>query len=130
MSRGAVGAEELKELGERIERWRANRRGREMPAELWESAAALAQRWGVSHVATALGLGYGPLKQRAARAQPGLAAKRAGFVEVSGAQLLTSSASDTVRIEVARGEVRVVITLPAARGLLDVAALVNGVLRP
>jgi hypothetical protein len=100
-----------------------------MPAELWEDAAAAARRLGVSYVAASLGLGYAPLKARAAGAQPGLAARRAGFVEVSGAQLLTSSASGTVTIEVARGEARLAITLPSASGL-DVAALVSGFLRP
>ncbi|MCI0572654.1 MAG: hypothetical protein L0Y66_18020 [Myxococcaceae bacterium] len=120
---------ELKKLRERIQQWRASRRGRGMPPELWADAAAAARRLGVSYVATALGLGYAPLKARASGGPSSGAAKSTAFVEVSGAQLLTPSAAAAVRIEVvAHGEARLTITLPAASGL-DVAALVNAFVR-
>jgi hypothetical protein len=100
-----------------------------MPAELWEDAAAAARRLGVSYVATSLGLGYGPLKARASGGPPSGVAKSTAFVEVTGAQLLAPIASDTVTIEVVRGEARLTMTLPSTSGL-DVVALVSGFLRP
>ncbi len=47
---------------------------------------------------------------------------------MSGAQLLTSSASGSVKIELARGDSRMTITLPIASGV-DVTALANAFTR-
>lgn len=129
MSHRSGSEPELKELRERIGRWRSNRQSREMPAELWDAAAEAARRLGVSFVSSALGVGYASLKTRAAGVQAASAAKRAAFVEVSGAQLLTSVASGVVTIELARGDSRMTINLPIASGL-DVTALVNAFVRP
>ena len=128
MSRRTRNEPELRELRDRIEQWRANRQSREMPTELWSAAAAAARRLGVSYVSTALGVGYASLKARAAGAQPETVAKRPAFVEVSGAQLLRPSPSNVVTIELARGESRMTITLPAASGV-DLATLVNAFAR-
>ena len=50
----------------KIEEWRGGKgQKRRMPKELWESAARLAQRYGVSLVAENLCLGYSSLKQKA-----------------------------------------------------------------
>ncbi len=124
MSQRSRNEPEPSELRERIGQWRANRQRREMPAELWDAAAAAARRMGGSYVSSALGVGYAALKTRAGEAQPGAPATRPFLVEVSGAQLLTPSMSGAVTIELVRGESRMTITLPAASGL-DVAALVS-----
>ena len=115
---------ELMQLRARISLWRENRQGRGMPAELWYAAAAAARRLGVSRVATALGLGYVPLKARAGSAQPQTAENRPAFVEVSGAHLLAPATAGAVKIELARGEARMTITLPTASGL-DISALLK-----
>ena len=129
MSHRSGSEPELKELRERIGRWRSNRQSREMPAELWDAAAEAARRFGVSHVSSVLGVGYASLKARAAGVQARAVAKQAAFVEVSGAQLLTSVAPGAVTIELARGDSRMTIHLPVTSGL-DVAALVNVFVRP
>lgn len=128
MSRSRASDTELRALRARIDLWRANRRGRDMPGELWEAAASAARRLGVSAVATALGLGYAPLKARAGGGAPTAAAKRPAFIEVSGSQLLAPSAPAAVTIELTRGEARMKLTLPSSAGL-DVAALVNAFAR-
>lgn len=122
-------APNLNHLRERIDAWRLDRRGRSMPAELWEAAASAAAELGVSRVATALRLGYAPLKARVATAdEPGQRRDPATFVELSGAQLLTPVAGDAVRIELARGEARLTITAPV-NAPVDLAALVSAFLR-
>lgn len=128
MARRSWDEPELKELRERIGRWRANRRTREMPAELWDAAAEAARRLGVTYVSTALGVGYASLKARAAGAATGAAAQRPAFVEVSGAQLLSTSTSGAVTIELARGDSRMTITASASSGV-DLAALVSAFAR-
>ncbi len=69
MGRRSGSEPELKELRARIEQWRSNRQGREMPGELWDAATAAARRLGVSYVSTALGVGYASLKARAPEAR-------------------------------------------------------------
>jgi hypothetical protein len=100
------------------------RRGRSMPAELWDAAARAAAELGVSRVATALGLGYAPLKARVVRA--GEAREPTTFVELSGAQLLPSLSE--MKIELARGEARLTITAPV-NAPVDLPALVSAFLR-
>ena len=121
MSRRSGREPKLEELRGRISQWRANRQGREMPEELWVAAAGLAQRLGVSQVASALGLGYRGLKARVGAA-PLVEAERPAFVELRGAQLL-GAPPGTVRIELSRGETQMSITLPGAYAPDVVAAV-------
>lgn len=73
------------ELRGRLESWRRKRDSRNMPEDLWRSAARLAGAEGVSAVARALGLNYGNLKRRVrgsqSRAERGLEAQPV-FVEL------------------------------------------------
>ena len=118
----------LERLRARIRGWRLSRpKPRRMPEPLWQEAGALAARMGVSHVAAELGLGYEPLK---ARASGGSGAVAAGFIEVSGAQLLgerPAAAGPVIELMDADGT-RLTITLPAASHL-EVAALVAALRR-
>lgn len=66
MEWGGAGAAELRG---RLERWRRERDSRNMPEELWRSAALLAESEGVSAVSRALGLNYGNLKRRVRESQ-------------------------------------------------------------
>jgi hypothetical protein len=129
MSRIAGTSAELEQLQRRIERWRMSRvsQGR-MPEPLWAAAAEAAAQHGVSRVASALGLGYAGLKQRVEAAAPSRSVSEAeeakrGFVEVRGAQVLSSSPPDCTIIEYAgRDGSRLKVTLPTARSV-DVPAL-------
>ena len=57
--------EDLSRLRGEFERWRATRTaGKRIPAQLWASAAELARRHGVHHVADVLRLEYAGLKRR------------------------------------------------------------------
>jgi len=120
----------LEELRGRIEQWRLtrSRQGR-MPEELWRAAAWAARSYGVSPVASQLGLGYATLKARTLavpprRGQAHAAAKPDGFIEVSAAQLLAPVASSSLVIEyVAREGDRLTLTVPASSGF-DLPALV------
>ncbi|QDE90493.1 hypothetical protein BHS06_16805 [Myxococcus xanthus] len=77
----------------RVQQWRLTRtRQGRMPEALWRAAVSAAQRYGVSQVARALGVGHAALKARTSAAhqpsrQPGAVAKPDGFVEVSAAQV-------------------------------------------
>jgi len=63
VARRGVAAEEAEELRRRIEQWRLTRaRQGQMPEELWRAAVSAAQRYGVSSVARALGVGHAGLK--------------------------------------------------------------------
>ena len=54
-----------------FDRWRRTRpRGARIPAQLWRTAVALAQRHGVSKTASALGLDYYAVKKRLTRVAP------------------------------------------------------------
>lgn len=112
MPRRRSAAPDLKELRARIDGWRAERRGRSMPSELWDAASVAAAQMGVSRVATALGLGYAPLKARV-EASTGQQ-KPVAFVEWAGAQLLAAPPSTEMRFEIARGDARLTITAPNA----------------
>ena len=100
-----------------------------MPEPLWAAAAELARRHGVSRVASGLGLGYVGLKQRVEAHRTGVASPegepeaKAGFIEVTGAQLLSSSSPGSTLIEyAARDGSRLRVTLPVASSV-DVPAL-------
>lgn len=53
----------LEDLRRRLEAWRRNRTGRNLPEEIWERAAEYAHSDGVNPVARALGLSYKTLRQ-------------------------------------------------------------------
>lgn len=91
---------EIAALGRRVERWRNRREKRSpMPESLWREAAHLARVHGVSPVCRHVGLGYASLQQRVALSDdeptPAPVAD-GGFVEVSAARLLGTSATQTV----------------------------------
>jgi len=120
----------LEELRGRIEQWRLtrSRQGR-MPEELWRAAASAAQSYGVSPVASQLGLGYAALKARTLAVPPRsgqahAAVKPDGFIEVSAAHLLAPVPASSVVMEyVAREGGRLTLTVPASSGF-DLPALV------
>lgn len=61
----AVLAPELLATQRRLDQWRKQRRGGEtIPPELWDAAAELARRYGVTKVASLLRLGHRDLKER------------------------------------------------------------------
>jgi len=56
----------LERTREQFERWRkTRRRGTRIPDRLWHAAARMADRYGISRTATALGIEYYSLKERA-----------------------------------------------------------------
>ena len=62
---------DLAQARSRFEAWRERRQGgRRIPQPLWDLAARLASRHGVSRTAAALGLDYYSLKRRAEAAAP------------------------------------------------------------
>ena len=133
MAHGQQAAEDagLVRLGESIERWRRTRaKLGPMPPALWERAAAVAARLGITAVAQAMGLNASRVRAHV-EARPGNTAPR--FVEVSGAQVLATAATlatEGVVVEVldSRGG-KLTVRLPAATGC-DVARLVEAFRRP
>jgi hypothetical protein len=94
-----------------------------MPAHLWEEAVCLARQLGVFPVKAALRLNYESLKERIARSDAASAAvPSAGFVEMSGAQLLAAT-GPVVEVSDAQG-VRLTVRL-APGSALDVAEVVQ-----
>ena len=93
---------EITALRRRVARWRSNREKRSpMPEDLWREACRLARVHGVSPVCRHTGLGYASLRKRVASgadvpASPSAPVEDGGFVEVSAAQLLGTSATQTV----------------------------------
>ena len=62
---------DLAQARSRFEAWRQQRQGgRRIPQPLWDLAARLASRHGISRTATALGLDYYSLKKQAEAAAP------------------------------------------------------------
>jgi hypothetical protein len=122
-------AKELKQLRERIERWRESRQGQgRMPEPLWAAAAAAARRHGTSRVASELKLGYAGLKLRVQRPPPRSSVPpptpvAPGFVELRGAQLLGPTPPAAARIEYARPDgSRFTVTVPTGSNV-DIPAL-------
>jgi hypothetical protein len=127
--RQATASDRLKQLHQRISRWRLTfPKRRPMPAALWDEAAALAQELGVHPVKSALGLNYESLKRRledgASFERSPVAEARGEFVELSGAQLLglPLAAGPVLEFSDASGA-RLTVRL-AAGAALDVAQLV------
>ncbi len=117
---------ELAELQQRVRTWRATRpKLAPMPEQLWQAAAVLARRIGVSRVATALGLGFTRLKQRASDA-PVSARRGPAFIELAPVHAV---ASEPVVVEVRAADgMRVTLRLPASQ-VLDLRDVVAA-LRP
>ena len=114
-------ARRLEALREKIERWRRVRpRCRPMPAPLWEEAVRLARYVGAYRVKAELNLNYASLKERMADDGTPDGAPSSGFVEVSGAQLLTSGS--VVEVSDSHGMQLTVRLAPGSA--LDVAQLV------
>jgi hypothetical protein len=127
--RQSTTSDRLKELRERISRWRLTfPKRRPMPAPLWDEAVALARELGVHPVKAALGLNYESLKTRLDEATSHGHGAQSGagvdFVELSGAQLLglPVAAGPVVELSDASGG-RLTMRL-AAGSALDVAQLV------
>ncbi|WP_237077341.1 hypothetical protein [Myxococcus xanthus] len=137
MARQGEAAGEVEALRGRVEQWRLTRaRQGRMPEALWRAAVSAAQRYGVSHVARALGVGHAALKARTSAAhqpcpQAGAAGRPDGFVEVSAAQLLGPGPASSLVIEyVAREGSRLTLTVPASCQGFDVPALVAALRGP
>jgi len=116
----------LGELRARIQHWRSSRiKQGPMPEELWDGAAALAKRLGVTHVSNALGVGYAALKQRTGSTggQANVPSKAGGFLELTGSQVLAAATGPVIEFS-DRDGARLTITLPAA-STLDVPALIS-----
>jgi hypothetical protein len=75
--------QDLQRALRRLETWRRGRRaGRRIPETLWALAVRLVGRHGVSRTATALGLDYYSLRERAERGTESAAAVDSAFVEL------------------------------------------------
>jgi len=122
----AAAARRVERVRKQIDRWRFRRkRCSPMPSRLWDEASLLARELGVHRVKCALGLNYESLKRRVGGggAERGMAATKAGFVELSGAQLLEPASGPVVEVSAADGG-RLTVRL-ATGSELDVAGLVE-----
>lgn len=72
----------LVRAAQRFDEWRSRRTTRSIPAELWDLAAGLASRYGVSRTARALRVQYYDLRKRVAAPAPVAAGPRTDFVEI------------------------------------------------
>lgn len=123
----SAAARRVDRIRNEIARWRSvRRRCSPMPARLWNEAALLARDLGVHRIKCALGLNYESLKRRAGKidAKRGTAGtKRAGFVELRGAQILETASGPVVEVSAA-DDCRLTVRL-AAGSAVDVAGLVE-----
>jgi len=118
---------EARAVKRRIEAWRATRRkGRAMPEELWQAAARLAQKHGLTVIARGMPVEYAPLKRRVAALQAERdenAVSSANFVEIDTTAVLGAPTSSGALVELARPDgARMTIHLPGGASL-DVAVL-------
>jgi len=119
----------VKQLRDRIERWRRTRAKRTtMPAELWSEAIVLARREGAYQVAHPLRLNLDVLRRRMLEAAAGRAAseRSSGFLELTGAQILGASplvGTGTEMELVDAAGIRLTVRLPPATAV-DVAQLI------
>jgi len=132
MSRGGRQQAVPRDIGalvRRVERWRNGREKRSpMPESLWHEATRLARKHGVSPVCRHVGLGYASLQKRVAAAADESSQESAdegGFVELSAAQLLGGSPSQTVLELSDRDGTRLTLRL-APGSEVDVLGLVQG----
>ena len=119
---------DIDQLRSRVEHWRRTRLKRcPMPEELWEEAASLVRAHGMYPICRAARLNHTNLRKRVDQAAhsghdgdgcPG------GFVELSAAQLLGTSASTQTVLEFSDREgTRLTLRLPPGDGV-DVLGLV------
>lgn len=102
----AAAAGRVERVRKQIEGWRCRRkRWSPMPERLWGEASLLARELGVHRIKSALGLNYESLKKRVGKGGEGgsTAAKAAGFVELSRAQLLGPGSGAVVEVVDADG---------------------------
>jgi hypothetical protein len=66
----------------RFQAWRQRRQGGRIPQPLWDLAARLGSKYGISRTATALGLDYYSLKKRVAAAAQQPPSRSPAFVEL------------------------------------------------
>jgi len=86
MNSKLISRAQLKPLQRQLAVWRQTARPRQaIPEPLWQAAAALAQRWGVSPVSRSLRLNYAALKRRTLTRVPASAGppKPPAFVELA-----------------------------------------------
>jgi len=122
----AAAAGRVGRVRKQIDRWRGRRkRCSPMPEWLWGEASLLARELGVHRIKCALGLNYESLKRRVGKVgdRANAAAKAAGFVELSGAQVLGPAGGAVVEVCDADGG-RLTVQLGAGSEL-DVAGLVE-----
>ena len=106
--RGEPVAADMAEVAGRLARWRQSRSPRErIPESLWNSAAELADRYGLTQTAKTLGLGYASLSERvrrrgADRKQGQVSSARPAFVELTPA-LLSGPCQCVIHFERADG---------------------------
>lgn len=120
-------AEMIEGLRARIQEWRGSKgKGRAMPEELWEEAAAAAQLLGVGRVAEVLNLSYDRLKRRAGLADAKRAAVgRSDFIELPNLSApFASHLADEAVVEVLATDGAKLSVRVRARNL-DMSALVN-----
>lgn len=119
--RKAPSPEDLAPLRNRLEAWRAMRPSRgQTPADIWDSAVALARIYGVCQVARGVGLDYKALRTRVAKApvKPGLI--KPTFVELPASLSAQPSPAPLpgTAIEITSPDgSRMRITLEAGRGM-------------
>jgi hypothetical protein len=118
----------VKQLGERIERWRRTRERRTaMPADLWSGAVALARSEGAYAIARALRLNFEGLKRRMAEAaagRTGAAARSSAFVEWTGAQILGTASRVATVVELVDGAGNRLVVRLAPDAEVDVLRLI------
>lgn len=120
--------EDLQRARRRFETWRGRRRraGSRIPETLWALAVRLVNRHGVSRTATALGLDYYSLRERAERGTESAPAGDSAFVEWPaplpvGKQCVIewdNGAGATLRVQLAGYDAADIATL--TRGFRDV----------
>lgn len=117
----APSPEDLDPLRKRVDIWRTTRTSRgHTPAEIWDTAVALARIYGPCQVARAVGLDYKALRSRVAKApeKPGLV--KPTFVQLPAVPIPQAKATPapvtTIEISSPDGS-RMRISLEAGRGM-------------
>ena len=92
-------APDLAQAAHRFADWRRHRTGRAIPIELWNLAADLASRHGLSRTSRALHVQYNDLRKQLPLASSPVA-RSAGPVEPSFVEILTAAAPTPAEISV------------------------------
>lgn len=109
----------LSQAAGRFEDWRRHRTGRELPAELWATAAELASRFGVSRTARALHVQYYDLKRRVPAVPAPERPVQSAVAPASFVEILTAAPApgEEILVEFERGSgAKMRIRLKAADG--------------